>query len=409
MKQDKNNEIDLLLRSLARGERRESPLDTGKVSARGDGSLSDHLDADELSSFAEGVVPAPARARYISHLADCENCRGAVITLTQASGAAVKSETLKKQTGAGFWHNLASVFSPPVLRYAVPALALTAVIAISFIGWRQQRRPNLVVQNERINSETTTPANLQPSESQVAQPNIEEQAKTRTGAESPLVVDSIKDKKSSQNEVGSLAQVPAATTDTNAPLSPSLKDSAPPNPSYSAGRSRPVFAPEPQAAPPPPKPALNEGDKIDAFKKEEVAKRELQTPPREQEKNQPRDEAGRHGPSRSNTVVTGNRQADGLMTERGEAKAKSRRDSDDARKAGDDEGETRTVSGKRFRRQGNAWVDTAYDSSRGTTNVPRGSEQFRALVADEPGIRTIAEKLKGLIIVVWNGRAYRIQ
>ena len=101
MKQDKNNEIDLLLRSLARGERRESPLDMGKLSAREDGVLSDHLDADELNSFAEGVVPAPARARYIAHLADCESCRGFVINLTQASGAAARSETLEQQTGVG--------------------------------------------------------------------------------------------------------------------------------------------------------------------------------------------------------------------------------------------------------------------------------------------------------------------
>ena len=90
------------------------------------------------------------------------------------------------------------------------------------------------------------------------------------------------------------------------------------------------------------------------------------------------------------------------MTERGEPKARSKKDSDD-------ESETRTVSGKRFRHQGSAWIDTAYDASLGTTNISRGSEKFRALVADEPGIRTIAEKLNGVVIVVWNGRAYRIQ
>jgi len=405
MKQDKNNEMDLLLRSLAR--RGRSSLVPG-MSMREGGHFSDHLDADELNSFAEGVVPAPARERYISHLADCESCRSAVINLTQASGAVARSETLEQQTGAGFWHKMVSLFSPPVLRYAVPALALTAVIAISFVALRQQRRPDLVVQNEPIGSGATTPAYRQQTESPVAQPNVEVQAKTRSAAESPLVVDSSRDKKTSQAEVGSVAQAPAATTDTDAPLS-SLKDSATSNQSYEAGRSRPVFAPEPEAAPPPPKPGLGAADKSASFKKEEVARREVQTLPQAEAKNQPRDEAGRHGPSRSNTVVTGSRRADGLMTERGETRAKNKKDSDDARKDADAEIETRTVSGKRFRRQGNTWIDTAYDSSRATTNVSRGSEQFRALIADEPGIRTIAEKLNGLIIVVWNGRAYRIQ
>ena len=404
MKHDKNNEMDLLLRSLAR--RGRSSLVPG-MSMREGGHFSDHLDADELNSFAEGVVPAPARERYISHLADCETCRSAVINLTQASGAVARSETLEQQTGAGFWHKMSSLFSAPVLRYAVPALALTAVIAISFVALRQQRRPDLLAQNEHINSAATTRADQQQTESPVAQP-IEVQSKARSAAESPQVVDSSKEKKTSQDEVGSLAKAPAATTDTDAPLS-SLKDSATSNQSYGAGRSRPVFATEPEAAPPPPKPGLGAADKSASFKKEEVARREVQTLPQEEAKNQQRDESGRHGPSRSNTVVTGSKRADGLMTERGETRAKNKRDSDDARKDADAEIETRAVSGKRFRRQGNAWIDTAYDSSRATTNVSRGSEQFRALIADEPGIRTIAEKLNGLIIVVWNGRAYRIQ
>jgi len=90
------------------------------------------------------------------------------------------------------------------------------------------------------------------------------------------------------------------------------------------------------------------------------------------------------------------------MNERGEPKTRSKKDSDG-------EHETRTVSGKRFRRQGSAWIDTAYDSSHETINISRGSEQFRALVADEPGIRTIAEEFNGVVIVVWKGRAYRIQ
>ena len=71
--------------------------------------------------------------------------------------------------------------------------------------------------------------------------------------------------------------------------------------------------------------------------------------------------------------------------------------------------ETRTVMGRQFTREGDAWVDVAYDAPRATVRLSRGSEQFRALVADEPGIRTIAEQLNGVVIVVWKGRAYRIQ
>jgi hypothetical protein len=42
-------------------------------------------------------------------------------------------------------------------------------------------------------------------------------------------------------------------------------------------------------------------------------------------------------------------------------------------------------------------------------NLTRGSEQYRALVADEPAIKNIADQLDGEIVVVWKGRAYRIR
>lgn len=399
MKQDKNNEIDLLLRSLARSGRDDSPMD----STRENRALSDHLDADELSCFAEGVVPAPARARYIAHLADCEGCRGFVVNLTQASGAAARYEPLEQQTGPGFWRKVAALFSQPVLRYAVPALALTAVIAISFLALRQQRGPALVAQNQPASSVAPAYTKDQPTESPVAQSNTEGAAKIRSGTESRAAVDSSSDKKSFQDDRSSVAQAPATTTDAAIPTGSPLKDSLQSKQGYVAG-SQPTFATEPQALPPPAaKPAASETDKIAALQKEELSRREAQETSREAEKNQPRDEGGRHGPSRNNvTLLPGSKRADGLMTERSEPKTRSKKDSDEER-------ETRTVSGKQFRHQGSAWIDTAYDSSGGTVNISRGSEQFRSLVADEPGIRTIAEQLNGVVIVVWKGRAYRIQ
>ena len=46
-----------------------------------------HLDADELSAFAEGALPAGARLAAVSHLADCEECRGLAVNLARAAGA----------------------------------------------------------------------------------------------------------------------------------------------------------------------------------------------------------------------------------------------------------------------------------------------------------------------------------
>ena len=75
----------------------------------------------------------------------------------------------------------------------------------------------------------------------------------------------------------------------------------------------------------------------------------------------------------------------------------------------DEEAETRSVAGRTFRRERGIWTDTAYDSSIRIVQMARGSEQFRALIADEPAIGTIAEQLNGEVIVVWKRRAYRIR
>jgi hypothetical protein len=73
-----------------------------------------------------------------------------------------------------------------------------------------------------------------------------------------------------------------------------------------------------------------------------------------------------------------------------------------------DDAETRTAAGRRFRKERGIWVDTAYAGG-ATTDLARGSEQYRALVADEPEIKKIADQLDGQIVVVWKGRAYRIK
>ena len=68
--------------------------------------------------------------------------------------------------------------------------------------------------------------------------------------------------------------------------------------------------------------------------------------------------------------------------------------------------ETRSAGGHKFRRQGNAWVDSKFKSSMSITNVARGSDAFRAL---DSAVRSMAEQLGGEVIVVSKGKAYRIR
>jgi hypothetical protein len=395
MKQGNNNEVDLLLRALSR-QRDDSALQRGSASGDGKRVSANHLDADELNSYAEGVVPAVARVRYTEHLADCEACRSIVIGLTQATGGANRYEVPERQSGLSFWQMLTALFSPAVLRYAVPALVLTAVIGIGFLALRQQRRSDFIAQVQPENSQSPqgkTGSDSRPPPSATIQNETRSATNTGTTHEQST----FKDKKDQ------VSQPSLSSSESTVAKAPLAKDAGAAGAGAGVTDLRPGYAPEPKAAAPPPPAPLFEGEKSAELASERPAKREDQDRSRDEYRNQPRDDV--HGPNRSaaqrnTTALPANGRVGGLMAQGGP--------SVDKNKKGAEVG-TRSLSGRHFTREGDVWVDTAYESSRATIRVTRGSEQFRALVADEPGIRTIAEQLKGVVIVVWKNRAYRIQ
>src|SRR5688572_30826510 len=107
MKPFEKNEMDLLLRSLAHDER--SPTIVEKLSEQPAGPAL-HLDADELNSYVEGVLPAATRSQYSAHLADCGRCRNLIIQLSSASGFAVRPSTVDEQGVSGFWQKVVAFF-----------------------------------------------------------------------------------------------------------------------------------------------------------------------------------------------------------------------------------------------------------------------------------------------------------
>jgi len=398
MKQVNHNAVDLLLRSLARGG--ENPLaGEGAAVGKPDGSaaVSAHLDADELNLYAEGVLPAPARSRYTQHLADCQRCRQLVVGLAQAAGGTARPETTTQPSGTSFWQSLATVFSIPVLRYALPAILLTGVIAVGLLALREQRRPDLVAKNQQSEpavavvqqhsgnvSAGASPASVVPEQA--------EQANT-----------SARDAKNSPADSSGLpTETPVSKPEGFTTDGTAAKD--PPESGKVGGvtTAQPIYAPEPAAPPPPPK-VFDEVDKSVA-RKEDDSEREVAKRNQDEFKVLSKDDSPRHGPARSRTMSGGSagsrRDADVVSEDRA---ANSKKKNEAA-----EEVETQ-VSGRRFRRQANAWIDTAYQASRGATSVGRGTEQFRALMADEPGLRAIVQRLGGEVVVVWKGRAYRFR
>jgi len=401
MKKTDNNQMDLVLRGLAKGRRDDSSFDIGSSFRDGKQESSTHLDADELNSFAEGLVPELARVRYVEHLADCSNCRRLIVSLTQASGNLSTSPVADKQTGPGFWQRMSAFLSPQVLRYAAPALVLTAVISIGLLAWRQQRSQDFVARHTQ--SETRETNSAQPpmalettnTSSREAPPALQATPESKSRTDSATDTNNLRP---AQGEVakklpdsGMLAGAPISTDGVPAPPPAALEPGA--------SRTQPFFSPEPKTG------TYASGQTVLSDKKKEASNEEQPADRLAQQRE--RDDASfkrsneyevRNAPKVG--AASGPRRAEAPMSASG-APAKSKKDSDSD--------EMRSVSGKQFRRQGNVWIDSNYESSRATINVTRGSEQFRALVADEPGIGTIVNRLGGEVIVVWKGKAYRIR
>lgn len=417
---------------------RSASNDEKAASARAGGA---HMDADEMNAYAEGALSEASRARYFSHLADCDDCRGLVTRLTLAAGVATAAgepaiTTAAAVSPARSWRDwLAALFSPPVLRYGVPAFALLAVMVIAFVALRERRQENLVAQNERNSQTTAATAPL----------NQDEQAVRPTTSTTTATVNSGAPNENANTAASDQRQA-NATPDTFQPDKQTAKREV------DAETGNPVQQSEPKPAEPPrATPGADFGTQArDRDESATVAKAQQQPvlsapaarPPADTERRGEEEDARSRKAGELSEKNKTARPATGVVnsggvvqdgaTESGPTAARRAQRSGTRDRAGrsnrsddapsnsdataaagpenkdDRTGETRSAGGRQFRRAGGAWVDTGYSSSRSITNVARSSEQYRALVADEPGIRAIADQLGGTVIIVWKNRAYRI-
>ena len=446
MKEGFDKEMDSLLRRRAR---RAAEPSAGGGRAAGRAAAAAHLDADELGAFAEGALPAGARLAAVSHLADCDECRGAVVALSSVlGGAEIKEQaTAVPASGAsakpaGWLARAASLFSPRVLRYAVPALALSFVAVVSFVALRsRQGSPLEVARNERRQAAA-------PREQAGAGADV-------STATSNANVEGLTEQKVDGAAANANANVAApapsrghgaADAPPSAAAEPSVADAAagstlPPPPPAPA----PVVASEAPAemskggAPKSASVGESESAKAESSRDREKAGRAAE-PAEEVASNDLAAQQQRRGAqNRANEVQmpdgSRNQKRSGENTASniggaggGSAAAAPRQENDGAgmraparrsrsvvqgERKDDDEavrvGETRQAAGHRFRREGAAWVDVNYKPSMPSTGVRRGTEAFRALVADVPEVGRVAEQIGGEVVVVVRGRAYRIR
>jgi hypothetical protein len=425
MKNPDNTEMDRLLRRHAwrDGEALRARREQNKDAPEANNTV--HLDADELNAYAEGALPENARSRYFAHLADCDTCRKLVTDLTLAATLADEGKARVAATDVSpsrSWRDwLASIFSPPVLRYGVPALALLAIIVVAIVATRTQRESSSVAQNDKAEK----------SYAQSATANNASSAQTTTTdttadnhSNSNAVLPTMDQRQMQPGVVANASPAKPESIESDMPRAPvRVEDKPASSPSGTANQilrepegpgRRAVDAASTSAPQPPPAESASTAqagsrDRREAEKKAKVAGKdddEVEVAPNtaggavsaKSESNEARRDTGRE--------ITTERNIQNLPATR-KAPAAPKSEAIDLAAQKERSEETRNVGGRKFRRQGSAWVDTAYKSSRPTTSVARGSEQYRALVADEPELRSITQQLGGEVVVVWKSRAYR--
>jgi len=410
MKETENNEIDALLRNLARrGRGLSTALNTAP-----DTTNVVHLDADELSAYAERALPPSARGRCTAHLADCDDCRKIVVQLSLAAGPLPAEPRVVEAPIAtpGWMQKLSALLSPKMVRYALPVLGLV-IIGVAFFGLRQQQRQGAISEYVAVKQDhASTPApnaaragtdqpTFRNDGSVIERGRSQKEADSRAAASAaeatPVAADSSAGKKEEKKAGGESDSTREAPKVAKADADKTAKTEEKP-----ADAGQPTTA---RAEPPPP--ASKAAPVTQEQQKDLARNNSIEDRGRDANVN-----AQRKGPARNENEVASQTQrgpAKGQAQTQSASKMKATEDDAAGARAGsNDEAETRTLFGRHFRRVGNAWVDTAFKSSMPFRSVTRGTDSYQALVADEPVIANIANRLSGEVIVVWKGHAYRI-
>ena len=426
-----DKQIDVLMRRYAKAAPRTS--------------VSGHLDADELSAFAEGSLPPATRASYVSHLADCDDCRKQASALAISSGAVVRTEETPSTSveGRSFWQVLAGLFALPVLRYAAFAAVLLIVAGVAFVALRPSRQSRsdlkIIAANEPVNQERESavkpPAEIQDGSSGNKQANAE----TRS-APSPQVsagnVTAGNDQTAKADTATKPAEPPA-----NTGLMKEAPQTAPVTAEKKAAQGE-VTQTAPSYAPAPPSDVATQ-QKQEDYRKPQVGSG-ISGPRQQQQKLDTADKYGQERERDANKDVARtddlarksgapasvaanqpppsprrsvDEKAKGPMRNMennsinrnenvGRAEAPKTTSTGGSDRAATEEAQTRSAGGRKFRKQGAAWVDQKFKTSMTLKTVSRGSEAFDGL---DSGLRSIAQQLGGEVIVVWKGKAYLIK
>lgn len=389
MEVDFDKEIDTLLRKA----QRDGPVYVGDFASQG------HLDADQISAFAENATPEKSRGLYSAHLADCDRCRKILSNVLMMNAEAVPAAeslsaiTIAERTAEPWYKRL---FLFPNLAYVMGGLVL---VFSGFLGYTviQRSNPGSVAIISQVDSESTQGG-----------PNFQTEPEFRADADSANMTNL------NMNAAANTAvAVPNAAANSNAsassaPLGDNAAVGVARSPENSFVLDGVSTSTDMTAAPAAPPSVASKAAPKDVREREEDTKAnaaaEVQAGAPEPAKNEAmlKQQQYQTVPSQSGPMTNNqsqyNRQLERLDRSAAEKKKAAARDADTS-------SGRRSVGGRTFERKQGVWYDSAYQGSV-TINVRRGSAEFNRL---DSGLRSIANSLGGTVVVVWSAKAYRIQ
>lgn len=396
MEGDFDKEIDTLLRKA----QRDGPV------LIGDFASSSHLDADELSAFAENAMPENSRALYTAHVADCDRCRKILSSLlmmnAETAPAAASPSVITIAERSIPWYKRLLLF--PNLGYVMGGLVL---IFAGFLGFTVIQKSGVV--EDAMVSQSVESASTQGGPNFQDEPSYTTDAThsaNTTSANSAANV-TIGAPSAAGSNMNTSASTETRSAAENAPIAGAragenfVLDGVAPSTEVTVTAAPPAAATQPTR----PKDARERDD----FAKEksedkasggllmqESAKSDLALKP--QSPGSVNQSQAQSGPMRNNESQY-NRQLENLDA-RARAAAKKSVKRDEESPSG-----RRTVGGKTFEGKQGVWYDTTFQG-RPTINVRRGTDEFNKL---DSGLRSIANSLSGTVVIVWGAKAYRIQ
>ncbi|HJS51895.1 MAG TPA: hypothetical protein VJ781_08350 [Pyrinomonadaceae bacterium] len=354
-----------------------------------------HLDADAIAAFAENAVPEKSRIIYTQHLAECDPCRKTLsnlITLSAAAEPELAAAAAPIVSSLPWYRKL---FIAPNLAYIMGGLVLVFGGLFGFI-----------VLQSSYNGDVTV--------SQVQEPQPLQSATAHTEGSATNASTTAVNSNSVSNVPG---EIPRSVGVAEEGLDPNVAGTPPP-PAPPSVTTADAIAPT--AAP---VDSMDKASSLPLMKEApKVARDGVDLGKKAEEKRADNDqEAAKKDAGYNKNIREQNLQNQSPVqmmpnTQSGPSRNEMQRDNrvynDDAKlrarqsaPSGGAVSGVRTAGGKKFELKQGAWYDTSY-RGQGTKNVRRGTSEYRDL---DSGLRTIADGIGGTVVIVWKGKAYRIQ